>query len=109
MEFSQVMQSYKNIRYACFSYRRDLSAGAMIGMSLAMACVTGVAAQIRIPLAFTPVPMTGQVLAVLLSGLVLAGLPSSNGQSQPPSSFCNSTSRLPLNARRRWGVINHGV
>jgi biotin transport system substrate-specific component len=40
-------------------------------MALAMAVFTGLLAQVRIPLAFTPVPITGQVFAVLLSGVLL--------------------------------------
>jgi len=40
-------------------------------LSLSMAGITGISAQIRIPLPFTPVPITGQVLAVLLSGILL--------------------------------------
>ncbi|PIR17215.1 MAG: hypothetical protein COV46_05150 [Deltaproteobacteria bacterium CG11_big_fil_rev_8_21_14_0_20_49_13] len=35
------------------------------------ACLTGLAAQIRIPLPFTPVPLTLQVFAVLFSGALL--------------------------------------
>ncbi len=35
------------------------------------AALTALAAQIRIPLGFTPVPLTGQTFAVLLSGAVL--------------------------------------
>jgi len=41
------------------------------GLALLMAAVMGLAAQIRIPLPFTPVPLTGQVMVVLLSGVVL--------------------------------------
>lgn len=37
----------------------------------AFALLTALAAQIRIPLPFTPVPLTGQTFAVLLSGAVL--------------------------------------
>ncbi|MGB9597465.1 MAG: biotin transporter BioY, partial [Candidatus Poribacteria bacterium] len=37
------------------------------------AILTGVMAQIRIPLPFTPVPLTGQVFAVLLSAVFLGG------------------------------------
>ena len=40
-------------------------------LSVAMATVTGLLAGIRIPLPFTPVPLTGQVLGVLLAGLFL--------------------------------------
>ena len=36
-----------------------------------MACLTGLAAQARIPLPHTPVPVTGQVFAVLLCGALL--------------------------------------
>jgi biotin transport system substrate-specific component len=42
-------------------------------LSVAMAGVTGLLAGIRIPLPFTPVPLTGQVLGVLLAGLFLEG------------------------------------
>jgi biotin transport system substrate-specific component len=40
-------------------------------LSFAMACLTGLAAQIAIPLPFTPVPITLQTFTVLLSGVVL--------------------------------------
>jgi biotin transport system substrate-specific component len=38
---------------------------------VSFALLTAVAAQVRIPLPFTPVPITGQTLAVLLSGAAL--------------------------------------
>jgi len=41
---------------------------------LGMATITGICAQIRIPLPFTPVPITGQVLTVLLAGVLLGRL-----------------------------------
>ncbi|WP_211263781.1 biotin transporter BioY [Methanobrevibacter cuticularis] len=40
-------------------------------MVLLMACFTGLAAQIIIPLPWTPVPITAQTFAVLISGLFL--------------------------------------
>ena len=40
-------------------------------MSLMMACITGIMAQIIIPLPWTPVPITAQTFAVLCSGLFL--------------------------------------
>ena len=41
------------------------------GLALAGAALTGLAAQVRIPLPFTPVPITLQTLAVLLTGVLL--------------------------------------
>lgn len=40
-------------------------------MVILMACFTGIMAQIIIPLPWSPVPITGQTFAVLVSGLVL--------------------------------------
>jgi biotin transport system substrate-specific component len=42
-----------------------------LGLSLLFALFTGICAQLRLYLPFTPVPVTGQVFAVLLSGVVL--------------------------------------
>jgi biotin transport system substrate-specific component len=44
---------------------------AMMTRTALMAAVTAVAAQIAIPLPFSPVPFTLQVLVVILSGLLL--------------------------------------
>lgn len=38
-----------------------------------MAVLTGLMAQVSVPLPFTPVPVTGQTFAVLLSGVILGG------------------------------------
>lgn len=68
---AQVMGKYRNSGYLFFRWRDTLSITHRLYMTLAFACLTGLAAQIRIPLPYTPVPLTGQVLAVLLSGVVL--------------------------------------
>lgn len=44
---------------------------AYTGLSLLFAGFTGLCAQLRFYLPFTPVPVTGQVFAVLLSGIIL--------------------------------------
>lgn len=48
---------------------RDLAV--KLGAALAFAGLTAAAAQVRIPLPFTPVPITAQTAVVLLSGAVL--------------------------------------
>ncbi len=55
-------------------YRRrtDVAAVApMVALSLGFAALTGVAAQVRVLLPFSPVPITGQTFAVLLAGVAL--------------------------------------
>ena len=46
----------------------DLGLWGMVLFSFGLAGLTGLAAQIRIPLPFSPVPVTGQVFVVLLVG-----------------------------------------
>lgn len=49
----------------------DISAAKKLLAAFAFAFLTAISAQVRIPLSFTPVPLTGQVFAVLLSGALL--------------------------------------
>jgi len=42
-----------------------------LALAFGMAALTGLLAQVRIPLPWTPVPITGQTLAVLLAGVAL--------------------------------------
>lgn len=65
------IESYKQQRYRAFTWHYTRSATQKIGLALVMAGLTGLLAQMRISLAFTPVPITGQVFAVLLSGVLL--------------------------------------
>jgi len=58
-------------RYHVFQRRQSLATTHGLALCLGMACATGVLAQMRVPLAFTPVPVTGQVFAVLLAGALL--------------------------------------
>ena len=74
MQFNQITSKYKNVSCQLLKRRDELILVYRIGLALAFACLTGLAAQIRIPLPFTPVPVTGQVLAVLLSGVMLGSI-----------------------------------
>ena len=65
------VDQYKYQRYRAFSWRHSLSTTQKVGLALMVACLTGLLAQLRFYLPFTPVPVTGQVFAVLLSGVLL--------------------------------------
>lgn len=62
---------YADIRLEAFKWRAERTTAQMILLSLTMAALTGLTAQIRIPLPFTPVPITAQTFSVLLAGILL--------------------------------------
>lgn len=62
---------YRTARGRFYAYRREADVVRLTGLALGFAALTGIAAQIRIPLPFTPVPITLQTFAVLLAGVVL--------------------------------------
>lgn len=63
--------NFKIARLRFFRYRHNADLIHKTALALGFAALTGVAAQIRIPLPFTPVPITMQTFAVLLAGIVL--------------------------------------
>ena len=58
-----------SIRWYVRANRNGIAA--VIGRSLLVAALTGLLAGLRVHLPFTPVPLTGQVIGVLLAGLLL--------------------------------------
>ena len=58
-------------RYELFRWRYGLNVPAKIALAIGIACLTGLLAQVRIVLPFSPVPITGQTFAVLLAGILL--------------------------------------
>lgn len=66
-----VLDRGRMARYSAYRWRYELSLTKKIALALGMACVVGLAAQVRIPLLWTPVPLTGQTFAVLLAGILL--------------------------------------
>lgn len=58
-------------REAFFNWRERLPLAKKILLAFAMAALTGLCAQIRIPVPGTPVPVTGQTFAVLMAGVVI--------------------------------------
>lgn len=65
------LDSYYSTRKNVFERIQDASTATKLLMSFMMACLTGIMAQIIIPLPWTPVPITAQTFAVLCSGLFL--------------------------------------
>ncbi len=59
------------IRYDVFRRRMTLSIPAKIVLALSFAALTGLLAQVKFFLPFTPVPVTLQTFAVLLAGVML--------------------------------------
>jgi len=58
-------------KYDVFRWRYELSVPKKLALAVGMACLTGLLAQIRIMLPWSPVPLTGQTFAVLLAGVLL--------------------------------------
>jgi biotin transport system substrate-specific component len=58
-------------RYDLFHWRYHLSLPWKLALALGMAGVTGLLAQVRFPIPWSPVPVTGQTFAVLLAGVLL--------------------------------------
>ncbi len=65
------VERWRMARYDAYRWRCDLSLARKIALALGMACITGLVAQLRVPLPWTPVPITGQTFAVLLAGILL--------------------------------------
>lgn len=71
MANSNALKSYEGFLNSYHSWRKQASLAQKLLLTLGMAAVTGLAAQIQIPLPGTPVPITAQTFAVLLSGVLL--------------------------------------
>ena len=65
------LERWRIARYSAFRWRYELSLTQKMALAVGMACVTGLLAQVRIPLQWTPVPITGQTFAALLAGVLL--------------------------------------
>ncbi|RLF28310.1 MAG: biotin transporter BioY [Thermoplasmata archaeon] len=65
------VNKYKKLRYNLFKKRCQLCFAYKLALAFSFACLTGLLAQLRFYLPWTPVPITGQVFAVLLTGVLL--------------------------------------
>jgi biotin transport system substrate-specific component len=71
MNGTMIKDNLLSARLAVFMWRYTLSIPQKCVLALAMACLTGALAQLKIFLPWTPVPITGQTVIFLLSGVVL--------------------------------------
>lgn len=71
MEVNIYMNKYRNMRYNFFKWRYELELVHKILLATFFACLTGLFAQVRFFTPWTPVPITGQVFAVVLAGILL--------------------------------------
>ena len=65
------MYSYRRMRYNIFKGLYESNFIYKFLLALCIACLTGLGAQLKLYVPFTPVPITGQVFFVLLSGTLL--------------------------------------
>ncbi len=65
------INSYYYMRENLFEKIQNANNLEKLAMAFLMACLTGILAQIVLPLPWTPIPVTGQTLGVLVSGLFL--------------------------------------
>lgn len=65
------IDGFKEARYNFFRTRYEMDFVYKVGAAFVFAALTGLMAQVRFYLPFTPVPITGQVFPALLAGFVL--------------------------------------
>ncbi len=67
----EIAATIDRTKYDVFRWRYELSIPKKLALAVGIACLTGLVAQIRVLLPWSPVPITGQTFAVLLAGVLL--------------------------------------
>jgi len=67
----EIAATINQAKYDAFKWRYELSIPKKLVLALGIACLTGLMAQVRFYLPWSPVPITGQTFAVLLAGVLL--------------------------------------
>ncbi len=65
------MNPLQNTQNFMVTLKHQMTITQKLSLALGMACTTGLLAQLKLPLPWTPVPITSQTLAVLLAGVIL--------------------------------------
>ena len=71
MDSAASMDNYREARVRAFQWRVELATLQKVALAIGFACLTGLAAQLRVYLPWTPVPISGQTFAVLLGAVLL--------------------------------------
>jgi len=71
MEINMYVNKYKHARYAFFKWRYQLELYNKVILAISFTCLTALLAQLRFYFPGSPVPLTGQTFAVVLSAVVL--------------------------------------
>jgi len=71
MQMTSLTDGYFRSRFNAFQWRYSTAVTNKIALAFGMAVLTGLLAQARFYLPWTPVPITGQTFAVLMAGVVL--------------------------------------
>lgn len=66
-----IANDYLKARYSLFKWRYSLSIVNKIVLAFGIAAVTGLAAQVKLSLPWTPVPITAQIFVVLMAAVFL--------------------------------------
>ncbi len=64
-------ERYRTFWLDAYKWRVELSLLKKIALAVGFACLTGLLAQVRLPLPWSPIPITGQTFAVLVAGVLL--------------------------------------
>lgn len=65
------VERLRTFRLDAYTWRVESNVATKVMLAVVVACITGVLAQVRVPLPFSPVPLTGQTFAVLAAGIML--------------------------------------
>jgi biotin transport system substrate-specific component len=71
MEINMYVNKYKHARYTFFKWRYQLELYNKVILAISFACLTALLAQLRFYMPGSPVPLTGQTFAVVLSAVIL--------------------------------------
>ena len=67
----EIVAAINRTKYDVFRWRYQLSIPWKLVLALGMAALVGLLAQVRLPIPWSPVPVTGQTFAVLLAGVLM--------------------------------------